>query len=62
MYIPVKTILFDAHRAEAADKKAELLNFAVCATEHYVVSKTCKGRLFSEINPATGTVSHWWAN
>jgi hypothetical protein len=57
----IKTILFDAHRAEAADKKAELSQFATHATEHYVVSRTLRGRLCSRINPITLVVKHeWW--
>jgi hypothetical protein len=53
-------VLHRAHEEEAHRRDAEFWNYAKGTDDNNIISKTSKGFLYSEIDPATMKVTHQW--
>jgi hypothetical protein len=57
---PIERMLLDEHQKECERRGGEFTNFGALQGNTEFFSKTTKGKLFSEIDPVTKKVSHFW--
>jgi hypothetical protein len=59
---PVEDKMLRAHEAEAAKHGARFYNYGKATSENWILSKTTRGKLATQIDPVTMKVSHHWSD